>query len=106
MWHVRAKGDVRTTLCGQKVAQTVRARPVLDDTPTEDLLFAVYGRCPREGLMHADRAHASLASGVRLRRGCVSSSPFQCTCHAWELLVEQSADQRTAEYDDAHTDQP
>ncbi|WP_369243634.1 hypothetical protein [Streptomyces sp. R41] len=35
MWHVKAKGDARTTLCGQEVAQTVRARPVLDDTPAE-----------------------------------------------------------------------
>ncbi|MFD4947959.1 hypothetical protein ACFWNT_36965 [Streptomyces sp. NPDC058409] len=35
MWHVRAKGDARTTLCGLQVAQTVRTRPVFDDPPTE-----------------------------------------------------------------------
>ncbi len=35
MWHVRAKSDARTTLCGQEVARTVGARPVLDDTPAE-----------------------------------------------------------------------
>ncbi len=33
--HARAKGDARTTLCGQEVAQTVRARAVLDDPPAE-----------------------------------------------------------------------
>ena len=48
MWHVRAKGDARTTLCGQEVARTVGARPVLDDTPAERYGLAVYGRRPRE----------------------------------------------------------
>ncbi len=35
MWHVRAKGDARTTLCGQQVARSVRTRPVSGDAPTE-----------------------------------------------------------------------
>lgn len=47
MWHVRAKGDARTTLCGQEVTQTVRARPPAM-TRRRMLLLAVYDRRPRE----------------------------------------------------------
>lgn len=35
-----------------------------------------------------------------------SRSPFQYLCHAWDLLVHQTADQRTAEDDHAYADEP
>lgn len=42
---------------------------------------------------------------VTARFGRISAAQFQCVCRVW-FLVQQPADQRPAEDDDTHDDQP
>lgn len=35
VWHVMAKDDVRTTLCGRHLAEDVLLRPIFPDAPTD-----------------------------------------------------------------------